>query len=143
MKKIGITDQLSFLIIGVFYSSTFLFGYFFGTYSEGSSQSADTPAKKIHHIVLIQFKKELSSADMQRVSDAAYRLQQIEGVQSLNFGVNTSPEGLNQGYTHSLTMKFNDAFSRDSIYLPHPIHQEFVALFVPLTDAVLVYDYWD
>ena len=143
MKKIGITDQLSFIIIGVFYGLTFVFGYFFGVKQENSNAHFSQNQKKLIHIVLIEFKPSLSEIQLQQVSDAAYQLQQIEGVQSLNFGVNTSPEGLNRGYTHSLTMKFSDAFSRDSIYLPHPIHQKFVDLFVPLTNTVLVYDYWE
>lgn len=143
MKKIGITDQLSFIIIGVFYGLTFVFGYFFGVKQENSKAHFSQNQKKLIHIVLIEFKPSLSEIQLQQVSDAAYQLQQIEGVQSLNFGVNTSPEGLNRGYTHSLTMKFSDAFSRDSIYLPHPIHQKFVDLFVPLTNTVLVYDYWE
>ena len=143
MKKIGITDQLSFIIIGVFYGLTFVFGYFFGVKQENSNAHFSQNQKKLIHIVLIEFKPSLSEIQLQQVSDAAYQLQQIEGVQSLNFGVNTSPEGLNRGYTHSLTMKFSDAFSRDSIYLPHPIHQKFVDLFVPLTNSVLVYDYWE
>lgn len=90
-----------------------------------------------------EFKSTVSKTDMQLVVDAAYSLQQIEGVEDLNFGENTSPEGLNQGYTHSLTMKFDTAEDRDSVYLPHPIHQKFVKLFVPLTESVLVYDYWE
>jgi hypothetical protein len=80
---------------------------------------------------------------MQLIADGAYSLQQIEGVLDLNFGKNTSPEGLNRNYRHSLTMKFATALDRDSIYLPHPIHQKFVKLFVPFTESVLVYDYWE
>ena len=67
----------------------------------------------------------------------------IPGVEALNFGENVSPEGLTQGFTHSLTMKFASSLDRDSIYLPHPIHQKFVELFVPNTKSVLVYDYWE
>jgi hypothetical protein len=85
----------------------------------------------------------MSSNDLQLISDGAYSLQQIDGVEELNFGINTSPEGLNKGYTHSLAMKFNKAEDRDSIYLPHQIHQKFVKLFVPFTESVLVYDYWE
>jgi hypothetical protein len=143
LKKIGITDQLSFIIIGIFYGLTFLFGYTYGVGKDNSKAYSTLDQKKLIHIVLIEFKPSLTDIQLQQVSDAAYRLQQIKGVQSLNFGVNTSPEGLNKGYTHSLTMKFSDAYSRDSIYLPHPIHQKFVELFVPLTNTVLVYDYWE
>ena len=143
MKKIGITDRLSFLILGVFYSLTFLVGYLYVSDREATDEAQRSDSKKLIHLVLIQFQPSLSSSELQRVADGAYSLQQIEGVEGLNFGKNTSPEGLNKGYTHSLTMKFSTAEDRDSIYLPHPIHQKFVKLFVPFTESVLVYDYWE
>ena len=100
-------------------------------------------AKNLVHLVLIKFKKDILLGDFQKITDGAYSLQQIEGVLDLNFGENVSPEGLGQGYSHSLTMKFPTAKDRDSIYLPHPVHQKFVKLFVPFTTNVLVYDYWE
>jgi len=100
-------------------------------------------AKSLVHLVLIKFKKDILSNDFQKITDGAYSLQQIEGVLDLNFGENVSPEGLGQGFSHSLTMKFPTAKDRDSIYLPHPVHQKFVKLFVPFTTDVLVYDYWE
>ena len=99
--------------------------------------------KSLVHLVLIKFKKDILPNDFQKITDGAYGLQQIEGVLDLNFGENVSPEGLGQGFSHSLTMKFPTAKDRDSIYLPHPVHQEFVKLFVPFTTDVLVYDYWE
>ena len=143
MKKIGVTDRLSFLILAVFYSITFLVGFFHVTNQKTTDRTHRSDSKKLIHLVLIQFQPSISSSDLQLVSDGAYSLQQIEGVEELNFGQNTSPEGLNKGYTHSLTMKFSKAVDRDSIYLPHPIHQNFVKLFVPLTESVLLYDYWE
>ena len=143
MKKIGTTDKLSFFILAVFYSLTFLVGYFNVSGQEQPSEQTLDDSKKLIHIVLIEFKSTVSKTDMQLMVDAAYSLQQIEGVEDLNFGGNTSPEGLNQGHTHSLTMKFKTAEDRDSVYLPHPIHQKFVNFFVPLTESVLVYDYWE
>ena len=100
-------------------------------------------AKSLVHLVLIKFKKDILPNDFQKITDGAYGLQQIEGVLDLNFGENVSPEGLGQGFSHSLTMKFPTAKDRDSIYLPHPVHQKFVKLFVPFTTDVLVYDYWE
>jgi hypothetical protein len=85
----------------------------------------------------------VSAEDFQKITDAAYSLQAIPGVEALNFGQNVSPEGLTQGYEHSLTMKFSNATDPDSVYLPHPVHQKFVELFVPHTESVLVYDFWE
>ena len=110
---------------------------------EENEQTKRLAAKSLVHIVLIKFKKDILPNDFQKITDGAYSLQQIEGVLDLNFGENVSPEGLGQGFSHSLTMKFPTAKERDSIYLPHPVHQKFVKLFVPFTTDVLVYDYWE
>ncbi len=143
MKKIGVTDRLSFLILGVFYSITFLVGYLNVSDRKNEENKEILDSKKLIHLVLIQFQSSMSSSDFQLITDSAYTLQQIKGVKELNFGKNTSPEGLNKGYTHSLTMKFSSSHDRDSIYLPHEIHQKFVKLFLPFTESVLVYDYWE
>jgi len=55
--------------------------------------------------VLIQFKEETTVKDFQLITDSAYSLQAIPGVEDLNFGKNVSPEGLGKGFSHSLTMK--------------------------------------
>jgi hypothetical protein len=39
-------------------------------------------------------------------------------------------------------MSFLTAKDRDSIYLPHPIHQEFGAVFAPNVADFIVYDFW-
>ena len=114
------------------------------SYNEKENEQTELlAAKSLVHLVLIKFKKDILPNDFQKITDGAYGLQQIEGVLDLNFGENVSPEGLGQGFSHSLTMKFPTAKDRDSIYLPHPVHQEFVKLFVPFTTDILVYDYWE
>ena len=114
------------------------------SYNEKENEQTELlAAKSLVHLVLINFKKDILPNDFQKITDGAYGLQQIEGVLDLNFGENVSPEGLGQGFSHSLTMKFTTAKDRDSIYLPHPVHQKFVKLFVPFTTDVLVYDYWE
>ena len=55
---------------------------------------------------------------------------------------NVSPEKLNKGLTHSLTMTFKNEYDRDSIYLPHPTHVDFGEVFVPELENLVVYDYW-
>ena len=143
MLKASVTDQLSFLIIGLFYLATMLIGYYFMS-NEGENRKINEKNQKmLIHLVLIQFKKDTSIEDLQKITDGAYSLQAINGVEDLNYGENVSPEGLGKGYSHSLTMKFAKATDRDSIYLPHPIHKKFVKLFVPYTESVLVYDFWE
>ena len=96
----------------------------------------------LQHLVLISFLDESTSKEIAAVKQAAESLKKIPGVTALQFAVNVSPEGLDKGYTHCLTMSFADEKVRDEVYLPHPLHQDFVAFFVPKTKAVLVFDYW-
>lgn len=143
MTNIGVTDRLSLFIVVVFYSATVFIGYNFINKNYKKVFSKQETNKRLVHLVLIKFKDDINNNELQKVIDGAYELQKIPAVQDLNFSYNVSPEGLSKGYTHSLTMKFSQAKERDSIYLPHPIHQGFVKLFVPLTDSVLVFDYWE
>ncbi len=143
MLKASVTDRLSFLIIGLFYLATMFIGYYFISNEGDNRKIKEKNQKMLVHLVLIQFKEETSSEDLQKITDGAYSLQAINGVEDLNYGENVSPEGLGKGYSHSLTMKFAKATDRDSIYLTHPIHKKFVKLFIPHTKSVLVYDFWE
>ena len=143
MSNIEVTDRLSLLIIIIFYSATVFIGYNFINKNYKNLSSKQETNKRLVHLVLIKFKDDINNKELQKVIDGAYELQKISAVQDLNFSNNVSPEGLSKGYTHSLTMKFSQAKDRDSLYLPHPIHQGFVKLFVPLTKSVLVFDYWE
>ena len=143
MFKIGMTDRLSLYNIILFYSGTILVGYNFLDKANNQTISETNNNKRLVHLVLIKFKKGVTSQQFQKITDGAYGLQVIPGVEQLNFKQNISPEGLDRGFTHSLTMKFRSANDRDSIYLPHPIHQKFVDSFLPLTESVIVYDFWE
>ncbi len=143
MLKFGTTDRFSFLATGFFYFATLLVGYYFINKGDKSKQINHKNQKMLVHLVLIKFKHETSNVDFQKITDAAYSLQRIPRVENLNYGSNVSPEGFNDGYSHSLTMKFATSEDRDSIYLPHPIHQNFVKLLLPNTESVLVYDFWE
>jgi len=143
MIKVGTLGRLLFLILIPFCLATVLVGYFCTNNSTKMEMSDSSNQKMITHLVLIQFKATTTEQNIQQITDGAYSLQAIPGVKKLNFGKNISPEGLGRGYTHSLTMKFSTTNDRDSVYLPHPIHQKFVRLFVPFTESVLVYDFWE
>ena len=115
------------------------------SYSCSTTTKPETPVQtsKLQHVVLIQYKESVTPQEFKTIAEGAQTLKEIEGVQNLQYTTNVSPEGLNKGYTHSLTLYFENETDRDEIYLPHPIHQAFVKLFVPFTADVLVYDYWE
>ena len=115
------------------------------SYPCSTTTKPETPVQppKLQHVVLIQYKDSVTSEEFKAIAQAAQTLKEIEGVHNLQYTTNVSPEGLNKGYTHSLTLYFENETDRDEVYLPHPIHQAFVKLFVPFTSDVLVYDYWE
>jgi len=108
-----------------------------------SSSSFHMEKSKLQHIVLIQFKGSITPEQLAEIEAGAMTLKQIEGVHHLKMSKNVSSENLSQGYTHSLTMWFENEADRDKVYLPHPVHKAFAALFVPQTEKVLVFDYWE
>ena len=106
------------------------------------AQSKKQNGKLLQHIVLFKFKDDASAEDVKKIEVAFKALQsQIKEIKSFEWGLNNSPENLNQGFTHCFVASFASEKDRDS-YLPHPKHKEFVAMLGPVLDKVLVIDYW-
>jgi len=96
----------------------------------------------LRHVVLFGFKATSSQQDVDGIVAAFQALpSKITEIKGFEWGINSSPEGLNQGLTHAFTVTFHSDADRDS-YIPHPAHQEFVALLGPHLDKVTVIDYW-
>ncbi len=95
----------------------------------------------IRHIILIKFKP---TAKISEINDLKSRFEsmpsKIEGVNSVEWGLNDSPEGKNKDYTHAVLMNFVDDAGRDN-YLPHPEHVELKKLFRPILEDLVVFDY--
>jgi len=101
-----------------------------------------TMDKSLRHVVLFKFKDGTAEADIQKVVDAFTALpSKIDVIKSIEWGTNNSPEGLDQGFTHSFFLTFASEEDR-AIYLPHPDHKAFGAVLGPHLDKVLVVDYW-
>ena len=64
----------------------------------------------------------------------------ISLIQEVEWGLNVSPEGLNDGYTHCFLVTFKQKADLER-YLPHPAHRAFVDILKPQLDKVLVVDY--
>jgi len=95
----------------------------------------------IRHILLIQFKASVTPEQINRVEALFAAIPgKVEGVVSTEWGVNNSPEHLNQGYTHSVFMTFADEQGRQN-YLPHPEHDALRAVFKPYVQDIVVFDY--
>src|SRR5688500_3626876 len=84
------------------------------------------PGKQLRHVVLFSFKKTSSAGDVKKVEDAFRALpSKIKEIKAFEWGLNNSPENLNQEFTHCFFVTFTSEADR-AIYLPHPAHQAFV-----------------
>ncbi|HEY1022299.1 MAG TPA: Dabb family protein [Flavisolibacter sp.] len=100
------------------------------------------PGKQLRHVVLFSFKKTSKEVDVKKVEEAFRALpSKIKEIKSFEWGLNNSPENLNQDFTHCFLVTFGSEADR-AIYLPHPAHQAFVEILKPHLDKVLVVDYW-
>lgn len=100
------------------------------------------PDSVLRHVVLFGFKSTSSSEDVQKIVDEFKALpSKISEIKDFEWGINSSPEGLNQGLTHAFTVTFHSDSDRDA-YIPHPAHREFVDILGPHLDKVTVLDYW-
>ena len=95
----------------------------------------------LRHVVLLRFRPETDAAQRAGIESAFVALgAQIDKVQSLEWGLDCSPEGLARGFTHCFSLGFADARDRDA-YLVHPAHQAFSTMARPHLAEVLVLDY--
>lgn len=95
----------------------------------------------IRHILLIKFKRSALHSDIDRIKLLFLQIpKKIEGIHSVEWGINDSPEGKNQNFTHSVVMSFDSDQARQH-YLPHPEHESLKAIFSPLIDDIIVFDY--
>lgn len=111
-------------------------------------QAQDNPTKTVkqttmlRHVVMFQFNEKATAADIQKVVDAFRALpSRIPLIKGFEWGVNNSPEKLNQGLTHCFFLTFASAADRDA-YLVHPAHKAFGALLGPYFGKATVFDYW-
>ncbi len=95
----------------------------------------------LRHVVLFKFKDSATPEQIKEVEDSFRALpSKIKEIKSLEWGLNNSPEGLNDGFTHAFFLTFDSEEDR-AVYLPHPDHKAFGEVLGPHLDKVLVVDY--
>jgi Stress responsive A/B Barrel Domain len=110
--------------------------------TEEVSKIVTSSDKMLRHVVLFKFKDGTAAADIEKVETAFKNLpSKIKEIKDFEFGLNNSPENLNQGFTHCFFLSFASEADR-AAYLPHPDHKAFGAVLTPYLDKVLVIDYW-
>jgi hypothetical protein len=105
------------------------------------AEAQDKPAALLRHVVLFQFKSEVTKSQVQEVVDAFGALpKKIDAVAGYEWGTDVSVEMKSEGFTHCFVVSFKDAKARDA-YLPHAAHADFVKLAGPRIEKVLVFDF--
>lgn len=95
----------------------------------------------IRHILFITFTDSALPEQILAVRTAFLQIpDRIQGVTSVEWGVNDSPEDKNVGFTHCVLMTFADETARQQ-YLPHPIHDALKRIFRPVLRDIIVLDY--
>ncbi|PWI33442.1 stress protein [Vibrio albus] len=95
----------------------------------------------IRHILLIKFKASSDQTEIDKLRSLFEAMPaKVDGVVSVEWGINDSPEVKNQGYTHSVLMTFADETGRQN-YLPHAEHEALKQVFRPLLEDIIVFDY--
>jgi hypothetical protein len=109
-------------------------------FAQSNQQPATTA--QLRHVVMFKFKDNTSAATIKKVEEAFRALPaKISLIKGFEWGVNNSPEKLNQGLTHCFFLSFSSEKDRDA-YLVHPDHKAFTEIAGPLIDKVTVVDYW-
>ena len=109
-----------------------------------AQETVDRSGQVLRHAVFFAFKEESSEEDVQGVVDAFRALpSKIPEIIDFEWGVNNSPEGKNDGFTHCFVLTFKDEKGRE-VYLPHPDHKAFGDVLRPhmKEKMVFVIDYW-
>jgi hypothetical protein len=97
----------------------------------------------LKHVVLFKFKESASAENIQQLVEAFKALKtSVKEVKAFEWGLNNSPENLNEGLTHCFQATFASEEDRNA-YLVAPAHKAFVEQFAkPYVDKAVVVDYW-
>jgi hypothetical protein len=107
-----------------------------------SAIQAQNRIGELKHIVLFTFKSTSSPDEVKNVAKTFAALYgKVPQVKKMEWGINMSPEHLDQGFTHCFTLTFNS--EKDlADYQQNPDHKAFQAVLKPHMDKVFVVDYF-
>jgi len=96
---------------------------------------------KVKHIALFKFKEGTAQEQIDQALEKILELSEsIEGIEDYVCGINNSPEGLTQGFTHGFVMTFSDAAARDA-YLAHADHERVKTEVLPSIESIIIFDF--
>jgi hypothetical protein len=96
----------------------------------------------LRHVVLFKYKDSSSAEDVKKVTETFASLYgKIPQVKAFEWGINNSPENLNQGFTHCYMLSFSSEEDL-AAYQIDPAHKQFQQVLNPHMEKVFVVDYW-
>jgi hypothetical protein len=111
------------------------------TYTMSIAQQ-NNPPHVLRHVVMFGWKEGTDTMYINKVIEAFRELpSKIRLVKSFEWGINNSPEKLNQGLSYCFFLTFSSEADRNA-YLIDPAHKAFVAMLKPAPEKVTVLDYW-
>lgn len=107
-----------------------------------STLQAQNRVGELKHIVLFTFKSTSTPNEVENVAKTFAALYgKVPQVKKMEWGINMSPEHLDQGFTHCFTLTFNS--EKDlADYQQNADHKAFQAVLKPHMDKVFVVDYF-
>ena len=104
--------------------------------------NAQQDKKELRHVVMFGWKSGADSAAINRIVMAFKALpEKIKTIKRFEWGVNNSPENLNQGLTYCFLVTFASEKDRND-YIVNPDHKAFTQLLPGVMEKVTVFDYW-
>lgn len=105
------------------------------------SPSESAIENELKHAVFFKFKDDADPEAVKKVEESFAALPgKIDAIKAFEWGINNSPEGKDDGFTHAFMVSFDSEAGREE-YLPHPDHQAFVKVLEPVLDKVRVLDF--
>jgi hypothetical protein len=97
---------------------------------------------QLRHVVLFTFKATSTKEEVANVTRTFNDLYgKVPEVKKMEWGLNMSPEHLDQGFTHCFVLTFSSEKDLASYQL-HPAHKAFQEVLKPHMDRVFVVDYF-
>lgn len=98
-------------------------------------------AEQVQHLVLLKFHDEANAEARSRVTGELEKLvASTPGAIGLQWGLNSSPEGLAKGFTHGFVVTFDSAGARDA-YMTSAAHDALRELASPLLADVFAFGF--
>lgn len=95
----------------------------------------------IRHLMLVETKQSATVIERDAAKAAFLSISdKVDGIESVEWGENNSPEGKNKSYDLAIVMTFCSEEARDR-YLTHPEHDALKVHFRKIIQDIVVVDY--